>query len=166
MIYATIRNMNLKKSKESERNLALLLQVPLQFPFSSLPYCNPQLSHISDHQHEWLFSITAIWSSNTLQRNSKHQARTTNKETPNLLQWVNQPPTEIWHLLQTKMGKGLGYLDSHLLSMQPGGDCISRHSPWGAGESHCLHRHCTHGRGLVCPHWRQDFRNARWIAFF
>lgn len=41
MIYATVRNTNLKESKEPERNLPLLLQVPLQFPFSSLPYCHP-----------------------------------------------------------------------------------------------------------------------------
>lgn len=34
MKYATIRNTNLKESKESERNLALLLQVPFQFPLS------------------------------------------------------------------------------------------------------------------------------------
>jgi len=53
MIYATIRNMNLKESKESARNLALLLQVALQFPFSHLPYCNPQLSHISINMNDF-----------------------------------------------------------------------------------------------------------------
>lgn len=108
MTYATIRNMNLKESKESERNLALLLQVPLQFPLSGLPYCNPKLSHISDHQHEWLFSITAVWSGNTLQRNSKHQTPTINKETPNLLQQVNQRPHQNMALATDKNGQGIG----------------------------------------------------------
>lgn len=87
-----MRNMNLKESKESERNSALFLQVPLQVPFSSLPYCNSLLSHTYDHQQEWIFSTAAIWSINTLQRNSQHQTPTVNNKTPNLLQWVNQPP--------------------------------------------------------------------------
>lgn len=33
---------------------------------------------------------------------------------------------EIWHLLQTKMGEGWGYLDSHPLSVPPGGNYICR----------------------------------------
>lgn len=137
----------------------------LTVPISSFPYCNPQLSHISDHQHEWRFNYSCSKHSSTTK---KRKASSTKSKPRNAKSTATGELSPHWNkaLLQTKMGKGLDYPENHLLSRQTGGDSISRHSPWGAGESLCLHSHCAHSRGLVAPLWRQDFRNARWTAFF
>lgn len=114
---------------------------------------SPQLSHISHHQQEWLFSITAIWSSNTLRRNLKHQTPSINRETPNLLQWVNPSPHWNTALVPDKNGQGIGSPGQWPAEHPAGGDYIntSRRSLWGAGASHCLRGHCTQPGPCLYP---------------
>lgn len=155
-----MRNMNLKES-----NLRGTWPYSCRFPYSS---CFPvslavihNLTHFSSSTGV-TFSITAFWSSNTLRRNLKHQTPSINRETPNLLQWVNPPPHWNTALVPDKNGQGIGSPGQWPAEHPAGGDYIntSRRSLWGAGASHCLCGHCAHSRGRASTRWEREFRNA------